>query len=492
MIGQSLPEYIFIRICIFLLKLVAPASLFYLFLCLVTRQVFLYWVFPYAVLESSFYVFVYLPRKKRLQKSIHNAPPLDRAQREALFVKCSQRLSGAPDYPLGWFSSNNLKRENVVEWILWALFSCGPEDAQESWNDEIEIYVKKVEELTGMKLEKGRTAVTSSLRLTLDRVNMSHRPFIWYTIVGLVDLITCVRLYAIGFGHYSPSIFGRVFPPRLLTLFSKPSVTEHISYWYRPHKSLNKDPVVFIHDRALSLRSLLKRADSNRPRHGHPAHRARPHYYAHYIHAIPPRREMLDALYTTMNSLGISRAVLASHSYGTVIAAHVIRDRDGKPQSITKPLITGQLLVDPVCLLLHLPNVAFNFLYRVPRRANEWQLWYFASQDPDIAYTLSRCFFWADNILWKDDLVSGVQVAGEVDRPKVAVILSGDDQIIPASAVQMYLTGEEEVKDRWSDGSLEVLYYPGLDHATVFDTKERRRGMIRVLDKFTSRSVDID
>ncbi|KAE9407718.1 hypothetical protein BT96DRAFT_963053 [Gymnopus androsaceus JB14] len=388
------------------------------------RQVFLYWVFPYAVLESSFYVFVYLPRKKRLQK--HPQCSSTRPS-TALFVKCSQRLSGAPNYPLGWFSSHDLKHENVVECILWALFSCGPEDAQESWNDEIEIYVKKI--------------------------------------VGLVDLITCVRLYAIGFGHYSPSIFGRVFPPRFLTLFSKPSITEHISYWYRPHKSLNKDPVVLSMIGLYPYVPFLKELIRTNPDMGILLIELIPITMHITSNAIPPQLEMLDALYTTMNSLGMSRAVLASHSYGTVIAAH----------SITKPLITGQLLIDPVCLLLHLPNVAYNFLYCVPRRANEWQLWYFASQDPDIAYTLSQCFFWADNILWKDDLV-----------PKVAVILLGDDQIIPASAVQMYLTGEEEVKDRWL---LEVLYYPGLDHATVFDTKEQRRGMIRVLDKFMSRSL---
>lgn len=197
---------------------------------------------------------------------------------------------------------------------------------------------------------------------------------------------------------------------------------------------------------------------------------------------------MLDALYATMNSLGISRAVMASHSYGTVIAAHVIRDQvDKEPHSsrILKPLITGQLLVDPVCLLLHLPDVAYNFLYRVPREANEWQLWYLASQDPDIAYALSRCFFWADNILWKEDFISESDVP---TRPKTAVILSGDDQILRAPAIRRYLTGEAEVRERWSDGSLEVLYYPGLDHATVFDTRERRQGMVRILEEFTSRS----
>lgn len=68
MIGKSLPEYIFIRICIFFLRLVAPASLFYISLCLYTRKFVLWWALPFAILEAGFFLFVYLPRKKRLQK----------------------------------------------------------------------------------------------------------------------------------------------------------------------------------------------------------------------------------------------------------------------------------------------------------------------------------------------------------------------------------------------------------------------------------------
>jgi hypothetical protein len=138
------------------------------------------------------------------------------------------------------------------------------------------------------------------------------------------------------------------------------------------------------------------------------------------------------------------------------------------------PQVTATLLVDPITFLLHHPSVAYNFLYRSPKRANEWQLWYFASRDPDIARTLGRHFFWNECILWKEDLNRGRQVA---------VVLSEDDQIINAKAIRKYLTGEESLT--WETDGLEVLWYPGLDHATVWDTRERRKLLLEIVRRFT-------
>lgn len=72
----------------------------------------------------------------------------------------------------------------------------------------------------------------------------------------------------------------------------------------------------------------------------------------------------------------------------------------------------------------------------------------------------------------------------ELEGKKVAVVLSGEDQIVHAQEVRKYLTGEEEPSARWEKDGLQVLYYPGLDHAMVFDTKERRRPVLEVLDGF--------
>jgi len=55
--------------------------------------------------------------------------------------------------------------------------------------------------------------------------------------------------------------------------------------------------------------------------------------------------------------------------------------------------IAAALLIDPTPFLLHHPSVAYNFVYRHPRHANGWQLWYFASRDANVACALSRHFF---------------------------------------------------------------------------------------------------
>ena len=76
--------------------------------------------------------------------------------------------------------------------------------------------------------------------------------------------------------------------------------------------------------------------------------------------------------------------------------------------------------------------------------------------------------------MWKEDLKGG---------RRVAVVLSEEDQIVDAKAVRKYLTGEESL--RWERDELEVVWYPGLDHATVWDTKERREPILEIVRRFT-------
>ena len=69
MIGRSYPEYIFIRICIFGLRLIAPLSIAYVVASWYSGN----WLFHtylgyYALLEAAFYLCVYLPRSWHLQK----------------------------------------------------------------------------------------------------------------------------------------------------------------------------------------------------------------------------------------------------------------------------------------------------------------------------------------------------------------------------------------------------------------------------------------
>lgn len=76
----------------------------------------------------------------------------------------------------------------------------------------------------------------------------------------------------------------------------------------------------------------------------------------------------------------------------------------------------------------------------------------------------------------------------ELEGKRTAVVLSGADQIVHAREVRRYLTGEEEPKAYWEKDGLEVLFFPDLDHATVFDTKKRRSPILSVIRRFVTLS----
>ena len=178
------------------------------------------------------------------------------------------------------------------------------------------------------------------------------------------------------------------------------------------------------------------------------------------------------------------KCVLITHSYGSVLSTHLLKDSE------TTSRIGPVILVDPVSFLLHLPDVAYNFTFRKPRRANEHQLYYFASMDMGVAHSLSRRFFWAENILWKHNIK---------DR-RVTVALSGVDLIVDTEAVGRYLTkdddrpreGEEWKKWKWRGRGLDVLWYGDLDHAQVFDTKNDRNMLIHAARRYCLKEAVTD
>jgi hypothetical protein len=67
MIGNSLVDYINIRLSITLLRLIAPTSIVYLVLSFFRPKYFVIPIGVVAAAEASFYLLVYLPRRRRLQ-----------------------------------------------------------------------------------------------------------------------------------------------------------------------------------------------------------------------------------------------------------------------------------------------------------------------------------------------------------------------------------------------------------------------------------------
>ena len=119
---------------------------------------------------------------------------------------------------------------------------------------------------------------------------------------------------------------------------------------------------------------------------------------------------------------------------------------------------------------------------RKPRQANEYLLSYFGSKDMGISHTLFRRFFWADNVLWKED----------ISKHRVSVVLAGRDIVIDTKVIRAYLTGSEDAAietsvwedEGWRSDRLDVQWFPNLDHGQIFDDKTARSRLLQIVCRF--------
>lgn len=317
-----------------------------------------------------------------------------------------------------------------------------------------------------------------------------------------------------GFEYHRRTLprLATIFPPRPAALLTRNvSVVPDLSYFLRRHTSKTRLPIVFIHGIGVGLvthvpflNELHKalNADAGEDDQVGIVAIEVVQISSRITTSIPRRAEFVSQLTSIIDHhFGAGRFVLASHSYGSVLSTHIMND----PHLSTR--ISATLLVDPVSILLHMPDVAYNFTVRPPVRANEWQLWYFASKDPQIAHTLGRHFFWSENVLWRDQ-IDHLMVNHNM---RLTASLSGEDLIVNTNAVRAYLadrdlpdpvlvedvTGHKQMQlrthsagasteksKRWRGNRLEVLWWDGYDHAGVFDSQQDRAKLVDVLVEY--------
>jgi hypothetical protein len=211
MIGTSLLEYIFIRGCIIGLQSVAPLSIIYCSAWLLSHLTKL--PLPTAIdiplpfklwtlAEVIFYGCVNLIYREKLQyEALHPAAPA-RHERKELFDRCNQSIPDIDAYLEKWFlgaSKDEIKRDNVKEFFLWAFFNRDGPPGED--DDELEEYVAATEALHGRNIQEGRGNAVC-LRLTIDGVSMSHRSMLWYFVSShyqlkltacLIDIVRWIR-----------------------------------------------------------------------------------------------------------------------------------------------------------------------------------------------------------------------------------------------------------------------------------------------------------
>ncbi|KAI0456340.1 hypothetical protein F5B21DRAFT_513442 [Xylaria acuta] len=501
MIGTSIPEFIFIRISIFCLQYTTPICLVYLLALTAVKGMegALSWAgkvaIGFCILDTLYALFIYHPYNRRLKQAAEHPPLLPSAKRRELFIRCLNNTPNIASYLRTWFlkaNESDIRKDNLREFLSWGFFDRDVGNETVAELEELDEYLARIERRIGYQLEPGR-GKAKSLRLTIDEIEVRYRSVLWYFIIGIVDLATHCQLSRGEFRYYAqPKPHSHsVVPPRLQLLFAEKRSVSRLSYWYRPHTAKDKLPLVFLHGIGIGLwpytqyLSNLNQDFDEDDQIGIIALEYLP-VSTRFTDAPLSQAEFLAQITLLLDAHGWGEFAVLGHSYGTVLS----------------PRIQAILLVDPVCILLHLPEIAYNFTRRKPRRANEYLLWFFASTDPGVAHCLGRHFFWKNSIAWKEDLV---QIVGEphanretnstARSRKVVVCLAERDLIVDTPTVRQYLLNNEDwaaaesvSEQNGSDGTrqpesmrqgnyfehngIEVVWFKKLDHAQVFNGKE--------------------
>lgn len=167
---------------------------------------------------------------------------------------------------------------------------------------------------------------------------------------------------------------------------------------------------------------------------------------------------------------------------GTITAGWMVKNYPDYVSHLT--------LIDPVSLLLALPDVAYNFLYREPSTIVQWVIYIMASREITVSNALRRNFWWYKNVLWLDDVPA---------RIGVLVTLGGNDEVAKTHSIEEYVLQlkahrYEGLEKKKKTTEMEIapvtcLFFPGHSHAEILFRTSYLQQMAQVLHKQEAKKI---
>ncbi|KAI7853313.1 Alpha/Beta hydrolase protein [Circinella umbellata] len=468
---------------------VAPLAFMYYVYYLATDELFFSFsstidtlLYYWLGCELIFYVFFQITRN-RMQSPLPPVYPGPK-ERRTLYFNCINNIVDVEEWLVGWFMRSHnpeqqpmfeeIRRENLAEWIAWAFFAQPLENVleDEEATNEMQWMIDHFSDKFGVHFAPGYDEDIIAFRLTLDPVQAYHRPLVFYLSIISMTYLNTFLLYFWGFKKYGPDI------PSALSLWwttsenassslsaqtavssSITSSTKRVAYWYREGKRSDKKPIIFIHGIGPGLLPYLKFVyhllDIDAPLFCV----EQPYVSMRCTEDVPSMHETVQDLERMLHYHGFHDAVYVSHSLGTALTSWAV-------QHIPRT-VAGVVMLDPICFMLHYRDICVNFVYRIPKTASESIVKFFASSELYISYYISRHFHWFQLALYVTPKHPPRQTRSSTRRRKsqhqnrtirmpraTKIYLSEHDNIVNSSRVHEYL----------SNNGISSEVMAGLDH----------------------------
>lgn len=183
MIPDSLPFYVFIRLSIWALRAVTPASCIYCLIRVLLGHGFLAWPLEVlALAEALFYFGVSLPRQWMLDRS--RPQPVQRSlrERQELFDRCWSSSPDPESFLRAYFRGaalDRIHRDDLKDFLAWGfLYQTEASPADDS---ELEAYVRQIEKTLGRTFPSGR-GLCRPFQVSTDALRLQHKPLLFYLV----------------------------------------------------------------------------------------------------------------------------------------------------------------------------------------------------------------------------------------------------------------------------------------------------------------------
>lgn len=345
----------------------------------------------------------------------------------------------------GWFCGAKLemiRRENYTHFLSWVMYAAVKNDLNEDQLKRVESIVDELETRLSVKFESGYNQDVQHVCMTLQPIKYLHRPLAIYLLLGIKNVFADMSLQALGYQR------------RRL---------RGVNYWYRrcpPSSPQQHTPTVFFHGISTGWDNymlLVNHLSSDRAIFLFDLDGVKSHSLNF---SMPTPEAYSETVRLVLEKHNCSKVNLVGHSFGTITASWFVKAHPSYVAHLT--------LIDPVSLLLSHPEVAFNFLYRKPKKLMEWGIHLLVSTEVTISNALRRNFWWYKNDLWLEDVDSSIGVH---------VSLAGGDEVCNSETVYEYVTLCSEkrrqmkeqagAEEALSVSDISVCFRDGHSHAEV-------------------------
>lgn len=307
------------------------------------------------------------------------------------------------DFVSDWFpegSLDELSRSDVEDWIARNTFGTPLEETDEWERTQVVQMREQTEEALNRTFAVGPAGI-SSLAPSTDPVAARQHPLLMYVL-----LIIQRRRHA---GKLKECGFDRV------------DGTGSLRYWTR-RGDPNLTPVVFVHGIGVGLFPYHSFIQDLSARDNRTVILLELPSISTTLVAAPlaDGAQLAREVRTVLDDQGYDKCAFVAHSFGSALAAFVAKYEPS--------LISGLVLVEPVCFLLNLAKSTKRVLYDHAKDP----ILNLVATDPTNALSLRRRFWWHEAILLAEDL------RGSLSAPST-VFLADKDQIVPSADVAEYL-----------------------------------------------------